>query len=202
MEDKHVLLLIGAIGVGVLFNAQTGFIESETILVLATIGAIIYGFHWAGKDDSNSENKSQISPNEALEEIQDYLESTSGKRKLWLHEDSTESVKLHDRTKYHEVGGKLYQLYGVVGRPVDPNTGEPAYGDMIGVIWNLTKNEFVSSNMELPAALGVDSRIDPFEVLDDWVEEVGPKVNEDDGSKVEQNFYTNNPERGRVDTGE
>ena len=198
LEVRHVLIAGVAAIILLLLNQQYQFLSAGLLQILVVIGGAAYFLRNHDLGPSDSAEKTSISPNEAIPVIQDYLKDSPGKRQLWLYEDDYEATKIHDRVKKTVENGEEKKYYGIVARPVDTENKEADITQMVREIWNLTENEHHQYNGELPARLGEKTRLDPFDDVDDFIENQGTleaRDDRDDG-KVTQNFNLQNSSKG------
>ena len=193
--EVHHILIAGVAGIILLLlNQQYQFLSTGLIQILIVVGCAAYLLRNHSFGSSDPVEKTSISPNEAIPVIQDYLKESPGKRQLWLYEDDDEATKIHDRVKKTVENGEEKKYYGIVARPIDTENKEAYYTQMVREIWNLTDNEHHQYNGELPARIGVKTRLDPFDDVDDFIENQGTLEAQDDrdDGKVTQNFNLQN----------
>lgn len=192
LKPVHIVLGGGVLVFGLLLNAKFGVVDAATGRILlfggVAVGVVVYIVNGDfGSSDMPGYKQKEITPNEAIPHIQDYLEKAPGKNKLWLQEDSDDRQKIHDDTRWINRNGKEEQLYAIVARPYNKYEKRPYEGEMVREIWNLTRNTHVKYDAELPRYLGVESRIDPFANKDKWVENAGKMTDREEGG--DQTFY-------------
>jgi len=194
IEVRHILIAGVAGIILLLLNTQYQFLSAGLIQILLVLGGAAYLLRNHSLGSSDPAEKTSISPNEAIPVIQDYLEESPGKRQLWLHEDDDEATKIHDRVKKTVENGEEKKYYGIVARPIDTENKEADYTQMVREIWNLTDNEHHQYNGELPRRIGVKTRLDPFDDVDDFIENQGTLEAKDDSEdgRVTQNFNLQN----------
>ena len=192
--DVRHILIAGVAGIVILLlNQQYQFISAGLLQILLVFGGATYLVRNYDLRGTEPANRSSISPNEAIPVIQNYLRDSPGKRELWLEEDDEEATKIHDRVKKTVENGEEKKYYGIVARPYDQNERGPDYTQMVREIWNLTDNEHQQYDGELPARLGASTRLDPFDDVDDFIENQGTLEKKDDeDGKVTQNFNLQN----------
>jgi len=194
IEVPHVLMAGVAGIILLLLNQQYQFLSAGLIQILFVLSGAAYLLRNHSLGSNDPAEKTSISPNEAIPVIQDFLKSSPGKRQLWLYEDDYEATKIHDRVKKTVENGEEKKYYGIVARPIDTENKEADVTQMVREIWNLTDNEHHQYNGELPVRLGEKTRLDPFDDVDDFIENQGTleaKDDPDDG-KVTQNFNLQN----------
>jgi hypothetical protein len=198
IEVRHILIAGVAGIILLLLNQQYQFLSAGLIQIMLVLGGRRIIKQNYGLGSSDPAQKTSISPNEAIPVIQDYLAESPGKRELWLEEDDYEATKIHDRVKKTVENGEKKKYYGIVARPYDPANQEADYTQMVREIWNLTDNEHHQYNGELPARLGAKTRLDPFDDVDDFIENQGTleKQDNEDG-RVTQNFNLQQSDRQR-----
>lgn len=188
MNRKQLIIGIAGVGIFLLIQAKYHIFGGKTFRLLGLLVVAAYLYHRHNQSSKNTEikkRKAEIQPEEAINELQDFLKKMPGKRRLYLYETDSSSDVINDRVEKVNENGEEIEYYGIVARPVSRKGKGPEPMQIQAVIWNLTENKFKASANELTPAHGVDALIDPFELVPQFVVNEG-RVEAKDGEKQNQ----------------
>ncbi|QIB75375.1 hypothetical protein G3I44_14390 [Halogeometricum borinquense] len=174
MKLRHLAIsLFGFIGF-VLVNARYELMPWYYFLFVGAVVALTVVVHLLTKDAGTGfvGSRKGISPSEAIESVQDYLEKREDTVKLDLsnREDRTED------TMPVKIDGEEKLMYSIIAREEDVQS--KAYTELVRVIWNCTDDEFWTYNGRVPS----DQKFNPWFDKEKWAKHEGYRAKQNQSS--------------------